>query len=76
MSRPGPPTRRTRRRSAWIDRFKGQFDDGWDAYREKTLERQKTLGVVPPDTELTERSKGACRPGTASTPTRSGSTPG
>jgi arylsulfatase len=42
----------------WIDRFKGQFDDGWDAYREKTLERQKALGVVPPDTELTERSKG------------------
>ncbi|MEJ2816121.1 arylsulfatase [Caulobacter sp. CCG-8] len=43
---------------AWIDRFKGQFDDGWDAYREKTLERQKALGVVPPDTQLTERSKG------------------
>ncbi len=42
----------------WIDKFKGQFDDGWDAYREKTLERQKKLGVVPPDTELTERSKG------------------
>jgi len=43
---------------AWIDKFKGQFDDGWDAYREKTLERQKKLGVVPPDTLLTERSKG------------------
>lgn len=42
----------------WIDKFKGQFDDGWDAYREKTLERQKKLGVVPPDTQLTERSKG------------------
>ena len=39
----------------WADRYKGQFDDGWDAYREKTLERQKKLGVVPPDTELTER---------------------
>ena len=43
---------------AWIDRFKGQFDDGWEAYREKTLERQKALGVVPTDTQLTERSKG------------------
>lgn len=43
---------------AWIDKFKGQFDDGWDAYREKTLERQKALGVVPPDTQLTTRSKG------------------
>jgi len=42
----------------WIDQFKGQFDDGWDAYREKTLERQKALGVVPKDTQLTERSKG------------------
>ena len=42
----------------WIDKFKGQFDDGWDAYREKTLQRQKALGVAPPDTELTERSKG------------------
>lgn len=42
----------------WIDRFKGQFDAGWDAYREQTLERQKKLGVVPPDTKLTERSRG------------------
>jgi arylsulfatase A-like enzyme len=42
----------------WIDKFKGQFDDGWDAYREQTLERQKALGVVPKDTQLTERSKG------------------
>ncbi len=43
---------------AWIDKFKGKFDMGWDAYREQTLERQKALGVVPPDTELTTRSKG------------------
>ncbi|MFC3552260.1 sulfatase-like hydrolase/transferase [Lysobacter cavernae] len=43
---------------AWIDKFKGQFDMGWDAYREQTLERQKKLGVVPKDTKLTERSKG------------------
>ena len=39
----------------WADKYKGQFDDGWDAYREKTFERQKKLGIVPPDTELTER---------------------
>ena len=39
----------------WADKYKGQFDDGWDAYREQTLERQKKLGIVPPDTELTER---------------------
>ena len=39
----------------WADRYKGRFDDGWDSYRERTLERQKKLGLVPPDTELTER---------------------
>ena len=39
----------------WADKYKGQFDDGWDVYRERTLERQKALGIVPPDTELTER---------------------
>ena len=39
----------------WADKYKGQFDDGWDAYRERTLERQKQLGVVPADTELTPR---------------------
>ncbi len=42
----------------WIDKFKGQFDMGWDAYREQTLDRQKKLGVVPPDTKLTVRSEG------------------
>ncbi|SDF31055.1 arylsulfatase [Terriglobus roseus] len=42
----------------WIDKFKGQFDEGWDKYREQTLARQKKLGVVPKDTKLTERSKG------------------
>jgi arylsulfatase A-like enzyme len=42
----------------WIDKFKGQFDGGWDKYREETLARQKKLGVVPENTELTVRSKG------------------
>ncbi len=39
----------------WADKYKGKFDSGWDAYREQTLERQKKLGVVPQDTELSER---------------------
>ncbi|MFC9549776.1 arylsulfatase [Rhodococcus sp. NPDC056960] len=39
----------------WADKYKGKFDDGWDIYRERTLERQKELGIVPADTELTER---------------------
>jgi|HubBroStandDraft_6_1064221.scaffolds.fasta_scaffold01138_9 arylsulfatase A-like enzyme len=39
----------------WIDKFPGQFDMGWDRYREVTMERQKKLGLVPPDTKLTPR---------------------
>jgi arylsulfatase A-like enzyme len=39
----------------WADWYAGQFDQGWDRLREKTLERQKALGVVPQDTELTAR---------------------
>jgi len=36
----------------WADKYKGVFDDGWEAYREKVFARQKELGVVPPETEL------------------------
>lgn len=39
----------------WIDRFRGQFDQGWDKVREEILVRQKALGVVPADTVLTPR---------------------
>lgn len=39
----------------WIAKFSGQFDDGWDRQRERILERQKALGVVPPETQLTPR---------------------
>lgn len=31
----------------WADRYRGQFDDGWDAYREKVFARQKELGLLP-----------------------------
>ncbi|WP_096906948.1 arylsulfatase [Dietzia sp. WMMA184] len=37
---------------SYRDRYAGEFDDGWDALRERTLARQKELGVVPEDTEL------------------------
>jgi arylsulfatase A-like enzyme len=36
----------------WIDRFRGQFDMGYEAVREQTLARQKQMGIVPADTEL------------------------
>src|SRR5215475_8798410 len=39
----------------WADKYKGCFDQGWDVLREEILARQKDLGVVPPDTELTAR---------------------
>jgi arylsulfatase len=40
---------------AWADKYKGKFDDGWDAYRERVFRRQKELGWVPPSTKLTPR---------------------
>ena len=39
----------------WSDKYKGKFDEGWDALREETFARQKELGVIPPEAELTER---------------------
>jgi arylsulfatase len=36
----------------WADKYKGVFDDGWEAYRENVFSRQKELGVVPADAEL------------------------
>ncbi|MFV8164394.1 arylsulfatase [Mycobacterium sp. 134] len=39
----------------WSDKYRGKFDDGWDALRDKTISRQKDLGVVPEDAALTTR---------------------
>jgi arylsulfatase A-like enzyme len=39
----------------WSAKYKGKFDQGWDKLREEILSRQKELGVVPPDAELTAR---------------------
>jgi arylsulfatase A-like enzyme len=39
----------------WSDKYKGKFDDGWDVLREQMLPKQKKLGVVPEDAELTAR---------------------
>ncbi|MCD7824656.1 MAG: arylsulfatase [Clostridiaceae bacterium] len=41
----------------YIDKYKGKFDDGWDAARQKWFARQKELGVIPQDAELTERNE-------------------
>lgn len=39
----------------WMDKFKGQFSQGWDKYREETYARQLKLGLIPPNTKLTPR---------------------
>ena len=39
----------------WADKYAGQFDDGWDVQRERIFNRQKELGVIPPEAELTKR---------------------
>jgi arylsulfatase A-like enzyme len=39
----------------WADRYKGRFDDGWDAYRERVFKRQLEMGIIPAGTKLTPR---------------------
>jgi arylsulfatase len=41
----------------WADKYKGKFDQGWDTLREETFARQKKLGVIPQDCQLTARHK-------------------
>jgi arylsulfatase A-like enzyme len=41
----------------YIDRYKGKFDQGWDALREETFARQKQMGVIPQSADLTTRPK-------------------
>lgn len=36
----------------FIDRYKGRYDAGYDAIRNARFQRQKALGIVPPDAEL------------------------
>ncbi|TAJ45468.1 arylsulfatase [Methanofollis fontis] len=36
----------------WSDRYRGAFDDGWEAYREQVFRRQVDLGIVPEGTEM------------------------
>ncbi len=41
----------------WADKYKGRFDDGWDAYRERVHKRQLEMGILPPGTKLTARDE-------------------
>ena len=51
----------------WADKYKGKFNKGWDKLREETFARQKKLGVIPKDCELTKRHP-RFRPGRPSRP--------
>jgi arylsulfatase A-like enzyme len=39
----------------WADKYKGKFDDGWDAYRERAFKNAKAKGWIPQNTQLTPR---------------------
>ena len=36
----------------WIDKYKGIYDEGWDEIRESRFNRQKSLGILPEDSDL------------------------
>ncbi|HUN50230.1 MAG TPA: arylsulfatase, partial [Candidatus Sulfotelmatobacter sp.] len=42
----------------FIEKYRGKFDAGWDVIRQDWFERQKKLGVIPPETELAPRNPG------------------
>ncbi|MCA9169159.1 MAG: sulfatase-like hydrolase/transferase, partial [Planctomycetales bacterium] len=41
----------------WADKYKGKFDDGWDAYRQRVFQRQLERGIIPAGTKLTPRDE-------------------
>lgn len=41
----------------WADKYKGKFDNGWDEYRKRAFKRQKELGWIPQDAQLTKRNE-------------------
>ena len=39
----------------WIDHYAGKFDQGWDAWRDEVIEKQRQLGIIPDDTHASLR---------------------
>ena len=54
---------------AWIERYRGRFDGGWDAWREATLARQLAAGLAARRTPSCRPARTGCRPGTTLSPT-------
>ena len=43
---------------AYLDKWRGAFDDGWDVAREAWFARQKAMGIVPEGARLAPRNPG------------------
>jgi arylsulfatase len=43
---------------AYLDKYRGAFDDGWDEARATWFERQLRMGILPPGTQLAPRNRG------------------
>jgi arylsulfatase len=41
-----------------IEKYRGKFDQGWDKVREETFEKQKKLGIMPPNAKLPPSNPG------------------
>ncbi|WP_326640734.1 arylsulfatase [Streptosporangium sp. NBC_01755] len=41
----------------WIQKYAGRFDAGWDRIRQETFQRQLELGIIPADSQISERPK-------------------
>ena len=42
----------------WADKYDGKFDEGWEALRSVTFEKQKAMGWIPQDAVLNPLQKG------------------
>lgn len=40
----------------YIEKYRGKFDAGWDVVRQQWFERQKEIGIIPKDAELTDKN--------------------
>ena len=53
---------------AWADKYKGKFDDGWDAYRDRVFARQKAMDWIPAGHEAHAAPRHSSGSGTHSRP--------
>ena len=58
----------------WIEKFRGQFDMGYERYRELVFERQKEMGILPAYADLTPMDPYRMETGADGTPWPEGDT--